>query len=357
MSVKRFGIDGRSGTIESLDDDEIDPAPALEPGLLKVRDLTVELPSPSGYLTVVDHVNYTIGRGQVFGIAGESGSGKTVSMLAIMGLLPRGAKVSGRAFFQGLDLLALPGPRRRRLCGKEIAMVFQDPTTSLHPMLTIGRQLTDHVRYHLHMSKSDANEHACDLLRRVQIPDPPATLRSYPHQFSGGMRQRIAMAIALACRPKILIADEPTTALDVTVQAGVLRLLDSLRTEMDLSVVLVTHDLGVMSAIADVVSVFYAGRVVEVGTPADLLCLPRHPYSRGLLDALPHGAGSSARPLMPIRGTSPSAALRPEGCAFNPRCEYAIDVCRSEVPPLINIGATRELACWPDPLREEHGSS
>ena len=232
--------------------------------LLEVEGLRVRLPTAAGLVTIVNGVDYAVEPGEVFGVAGESGSGKTISMLALLGLLPAGAVTDGRALFGGNDLLRLKRSELRDVCGRDIGMVFQDPMTSLHPMLTIGRQLTEHVR-RLGHDKRAAELRALELLDQVRIPDPRSALRAYPHQFSGGMRQRIAIAIALACGPKLLIADEPTTALDVTVQAGILRLLDRLRRENDLSVVLITHDLGVMSAIADRISIFYAGRVVESG--------------------------------------------------------------------------------------------
>jgi oligopeptide transport system ATP-binding protein len=235
------------------------------------------------------------------------------------------------------------------MSGRDLAMVFQDPLTSLHPMLTIGRQLTDHVRLHLGLDRRSAGERALELLEEVRIPDGHAALRAYPHQFSGGMRQRIAIAIAIACRPKLLIADEPTTALDVTVQAGILRLLDRLRRENDLAVVLITHDLGVMSAIADRVSIFYAGRVVESGSRADVLQRPRHPYTQALLDALPHPEAPPDQRLVAIPGAPPSPGNIPPGCAFNPRCSYAQETCRVVVPPLAAVDG-RALACPVDPF-------
>jgi oligopeptide/dipeptide ABC transporter ATP-binding protein len=221
--------------------------------------------------------------------------------------------------------------------------------TSLHPMLTIGRQLTEHVRLHLGFDRRAAESRALELLEQVRIPDGSEALRAYPHQFSGGMRQRIAIAIALACRPKLLIADEPTTALDVTVQAGILRLLDRLRRENDLAVILITHDLGVMSAIADRVSIFYAGRVVESGSRADVLRLPRHPYTRALLDALPHPELRGNQPLVAIPGSPPSPGNIPPGCAFHPRCAFARDDCRLHVPELVARNG-RALACPVDPF-------
>jgi oligopeptide/dipeptide ABC transporter ATP-binding protein len=318
--------------------------------LLDVEGLSVCLPTASGPITIVDEVSYQVEQGQVFGVAGESGSGKTISVLALMRLLPDGARVGGSATFGGRDLLALRRGALRSVRGREIAMVFQDPLTSLHPMLSVGRQLTEHVQYHEGLRRRAADARALELLEQVRIPDPEGTLHAFPHQFSGGMRQRIAIAVALACRPKLLIADEPTTALDVTVQAGILRLLDSLRKETGLSVILITHDLGVMSAIADSVSVFYAGRIVESGGTADVLGAPRHPYTRALLDALPHPEGSTDRELVAIPGAPPTPAARPSGCAFHPRCAYARESCVEHVPELAPIGGGRLLACPVDPL-------
>jgi oligopeptide transport system ATP-binding protein len=317
--------------------------------LLEVDGLRVRLQAAGGPVTVVDGVDYRVDRGEVFGVAGESGSGKTMSMLALLGVLPEGAAVEGSLRFDGRDLLALSSSRRRELAGRDLAMVFQDPMTSLHPMLTVGRQLTEHVQLHLGFDRRAAESRALELLDQVRIPDGRAALRAYPHQFSGGMRQRIAIAIALACRPKLLIADEPTTALDVTVQAGILRLLDRLRREQDLAVILITHDLGVMSAIADRVSIFYAGRVVESGPREDVLRHPRHPYTRALLDALPHPELQQDQPLVAIAGSPPNPGSIPPGCAFHPRCAFAKETCRLEVPELVPAGG-RALACPVDPF-------
>jgi oligopeptide/dipeptide ABC transporter ATP-binding protein len=317
--------------------------------LLEVDGLRVRLKVGDGLMTVVDGVDYRVEAGEVFGVAGESGSGKTMSMLALLGLLPVGAVVDGAIRFDGRELLTLSRDELRGLAGRELAMVFQDPLTSLHPMLTVGSQLTEHVRLHLGLGKAAAEERAAELLTEVRIPDPATALRAFPHQFSGGMRQRIAIAIALACGPKLLIADEPTTALDVTVQAGILHLLDRLRRESNLSVILVTHDLGVMSSIADRVSIFYAGRVVESGSRETVLQHPRHPYTRALLDALPHPESARDRPLVAIDGAPPSPARIPSGCAFHPRCTYARDPCPVEIPVLVQVDG-RELACPVDPF-------
>jgi oligopeptide/dipeptide ABC transporter ATP-binding protein len=318
--------------------------------LLEVEGLRVRLPTPTGLATVVDGVDYRVEQAQVFGVAGESGSGKTMSMLALLGLLPPGSVVEGRASFGGTDLLRLSARELRAVSGLEIGMVFQDPMTSLHPMLTIGRQLTEHVQLHLGLNREAATRRAEELLDVVRIPDPASALRAYPHQFSGGMRQRIAIAIALACRPRLLIADEPTTALDVTVQAGILRLLDRLRREQELSVILITHDLAVMSSLADHVSIFYAGRVVESGSRSEVLQNPRHPYTRALLDALPHPEAERDTPLIAIKGTPPTPQRIPPGCPYHPRCLYAVDVCTTDDPPLAAVNG-RRLACHVDPFR------
>jgi oligopeptide transport system ATP-binding protein len=320
--------------------------------VLDVKGLRVRLPGAEGLVTIVDGVDYSVLPGQIFGIAGESGSGKTMSVLALIGLAPRGARIDGSAVMEDRDLLKLSPKQIRHIRGREVAMVFQDPMTCLHPMITIGRQLTEHPRYHLRLSRHDAVDRAIELLHEVRIPDPAAAMRAYPHQFSGGMRQRIAIAMALICQPRILIADEPTTALDATVQAGILRLLDRLRERHNLSVILVTHDLGVMSAIAEQLSIVYAGRVVETGPTRDVLRHPRHPYTAGLLAALPHPEAVEGSSLIPIAGSPPSPHHRPTGCAFHPRCPYAVASCARIDPDLIPLQADqpRSLACSLDPL-------
>jgi oligopeptide transport system ATP-binding protein len=318
--------------------------------LLDVRDLRIAMPGPRGRLPVVDGVSFAVRRGEVFGVAGESGSGKTMTALALLGLLPRDASVAGEALLEGRDLLRLRGADLREVRGRQVAMVFQDPMTSLHPMLTIERQITEHVRSHLGVSAAAARARAIELLTEVRMPDPAGSLRAYPHQFSGGMRQRIAIAIALACEPRLLVADEPTTALDVTVQAGILRLLDRLRRTQSLAVILITHDLGVLSSLADQVTVMYAGRIVESGPTGEVLRRPRHPYTRGLLDSLPHPEAAGDVPLRPIAGTPPGPQDRPPGCAFHPRCGHAREACRTAVPDLAPLEGGRRLACPVDPL-------
>jgi len=318
--------------------------------LLEVDRLTVELPTRSGYQKAVDGISFTVDAGQVMGIAGESGSGKTLTALSLFGLLPHGARVGGSVRLEGTQLLGLRNSELRAIRGRHIAMVSQDPATALHPILPIGTQLTEHMRHHLGVTKAEALTRAAKLLETVRIPDPQRALRSYPGQFSGGMRQRIAIAVALAAEPRLLVADEPTTALDVTVQAGILRLIEQLCRERDLAVIIITHDLGVMSATAQRLCVMYAGRLAESGPTSQLLTSPRHPYTRGLLDALPHPEVGGA-PLVPIGGSPPSLGNIPSGCPFHPRCRYVRPQCRAERPEPEQTDDEHLLACPPDPLR------
>jgi len=318
--------------------------------LLQVEDLSVALPTRTGYHKAVDGVSFAVDAGEVLGIAGESGSGKTMTALSLFGLLPNGARTSGSIRLDDTELLDLNAKQLRAIRGRQIAMVSQDPATSLHPILSIGTQMTEHMRYHLGVSKSEAMTRAAELLGTVRIPDPEQALHSYPGQFSGGMRQRIAIAVALAAEPRLLVADEPTTALDVTVQAGILRLLDRLCRERGLAVIVITHDLGVMSATARRLCVMYAGRLAEAGPTSELLASPRHPYTRGLLDALPHPEGGGA-PLVPIGGSPPSLGRVPDGCPFHPRCAYALPSCTTDRPDPEPISEVHLLACPPDPLR------
>jgi oligopeptide transport system ATP-binding protein len=316
--------------------------------LLEVENLTVKVPSQGRMVTIVDRVNFAVAEGQVVGIAGESGSGKTMSTLALLRLLPPRAVLEGSVVFDGNDLVAASERALRSVRGRQIAMVFQDPMASMHPMLSIGRILTDHLRVHFGHSRSGARARAIEMLEAVRIPDPEKSLRAYPHQFSGGMRQRIAIASALICEPRLLIADEPTTALDVTVQAGILRLLDSLRRERQLSVMLITHDLGVMSALANVLNVMYAGRIVEAGATRAVVQNPRHPYTRALLAALPRSGYT--RGMRAISGSPPAPQEDISGCPFHPRCEFATSDCGVIAPRLTQV-EERWLACPPDPLR------
>jgi len=318
--------------------------------LLRVDRLSVALPTRSGYHKAVDGVSFAVDAGEVIGIAGESGSGKTITALSLFGLLPHGALVTGSIRLDGTELTGLTSKQLRAIRGRQIAMVSQDPATALHPIVPIGTQLTEHMRHHLGVSKEEARSRAAGLLATVRIPDPERALRSYAGQFSGGMRQRIAIAVALAAEPRVLVADEPTTALDVTVQAGILRLLDRLCRERGLAVIVITHDLGVMSATAGRLCVMYAGRLAEAGPTSELLARPRHPYTRGLLDALPHPEAAGA-PLVPIGGSPPSLGRVPDGCPFHPRCRYAQASCATDRPEPEPIAPAHLLACPPDPLR------
>jgi oligopeptide/dipeptide ABC transporter ATP-binding protein len=318
--------------------------------LLRVDRLSVALPTRSGYHKAVDDVSFAVGAGEVMGIAGESGSGKTITALSLFGLLPHGARVTGSIWLDGTELTGLTTKQLRAIRGRQIAMVSQDPATALHPIVPIGTQLTEHMRHHLGVSKAEARSRAAGLLQTVRIPDPERALHSYAGQFSGGMRQRIAIAVALAAEPRVLVADEPTTALDVTVQAGILRLLDRLCQERGLAVIVITHDLGVMSATARRLCVMYAGRLAEAGPTSELLARPRHPYTRGLLDALPHPEAAGA-PLVPIGGSPPSLGRVPDGCPFHPRCRYARPSCATDRPEPEPIAPGHLLACPPDPLR------
>jgi len=317
--------------------------------LLEVKGLSVSRRDRRGWVNLVDGVDLHLGPGEVLGVCGESGSGKTLTSLAVLGLLPAGMKVEGSILYQGEELRGASRRRLRAVRGREIAVVWQDPSTSLHPLLSVGTQLTEHLRYHLGLDAATAERRAINLLRSVRVPDPTSALRARPHEFSGGLRQRIALAVALACEPKILLADEPTTALDVTVQAEILRLLRELVDESQVSVVLISHDLGVVSSLADRVQVMYAGRVVESGPRQQVIGAPRHPYTRALLAALP-GSAPARKGVRAIPGSPPLPGRLPTGCAFHPRCGYAVPSCASEVPVLAPIDGDVRLACPVDPF-------
>ena len=292
--------------------------------LLRVEDLHVEFPSEDGIVHAVDGITYQVLHGKTLGIVGESGSGKTVASLTTLGLTRRmGARISGRILFGGRDLTRLPEDELRRIRGNEIAMIFQDPLSSLHPLYKVGDQLAEAVRAHRDVPKAKARARAVELLGLVGIPDPRGRVDAYPHEFSGGMRQRAMIAMALANEPKLLIADEPTTALDVTVQAQILALLERLQRELGMAIVIITHDLGVVAEMADDVAVMYAGRIVETAAAELLFSGPEHPYTWGLLGSIPTLAGPREEQLMPIPGTPPSLISRPSGCHFHPRCPYA----------------------------------
>jgi peptide/nickel transport system ATP-binding protein len=303
--------------------------------LLDVRDLTVRFPTSDGVVQAVSNVTYTLSRGETLGVVGESGSGKSVSNLAIMGLLNRNrTNIAGEVNFGGRDLLTLPPNELRQIRGKDIAMIFQDPFACLHPMYRVGDQIAEAVLAHSNEGKDHARKRAIEMLSHVGIPNAKSRARDYPHQYSGGMRQRAMIAMALVHNPSILIADEPTTALDVTVQAQILELIEEVKREFDIGVILVTHDLGVVAETANSVMVMYAGRVMESGPAAEIFAQPQHPYTWGLLDSMPT-IERRLTSLVPIEGSPPSLLNPPTGCPFHPRCPYAFAPCPVERPPLV----------------------
>lgn len=314
--------------------------------LLDIDKLTIQI---GGSRNLVESVSLSVNAGEIVGIAGESGSGKTVTAMTSLGFVPAGATATGEVRLNGTNVLSMKPKQLQQIRGAEVAMVFQDPMTSLHPMLNIGTQMTEHLRVHKGLGRKASLTRAADLLDLVRIPDPVASLSAFPHRFSGGMRQRIAIAMALACDPKLLIADEITTALDVTVQAGILALLDRLRRETGMAVVFITHDLAVMNVVADRLYVMYGGRVAETGPISQVLNTTRHPYTRALLKALPEGA-DLGKALVPIPGEASTPDRRPHGCAFHPRCMFAVDSCRTEVPLLRELDKGHSAACDVDPF-------
>jgi oligopeptide transport system ATP-binding protein len=325
---------------------------AREP-LLSVEDLKVEFWTARGTIYAVNGVSFDIAPGEALGIVGESGCGKSVTSLAILGILARAARVtSGSAMFEGRDLLKLSDEELRGVRGREIAMIFQDPMTSLNPVLTIGFQIEEVLRTHFGLEKDDARDRAAELLDRVGIPNAPARLRDYPHQFSGGMRQRAMIAMALACQPKLLIADEPTTALDVTIQAQILDLLRELVSEQDTALILITHDLGVVAGMCERVNVMYAGMFMETGTAEQVFARPRHPYTLGLLQSVPRLDAARKTMLHPIEGNPRDMLQPPQACPFAPRCRYEVEESTRSVPPLEQVEPGHMLACF-NPVPED----
>jgi peptide/nickel transport system ATP-binding protein len=313
--------------------------------LLEVKNLTVHFPTDDGLVKAVDGVSFSIDPRETLGVVGESGSGKSVTFLTLMGLVTRReARISGEILFQGQDLLTLSQEELRRIRGEKIAMVFQDPLTALNPVYRVGAQITEAVQAHREVSKAEAHQISIEMLRRVGIPQPEERVRQYPHEFSGGMRQRAMIAMALALDPDLLIADEPTTALDVTVQAQILSLIDRLKQEFNTAVVLITHDLGVVAEHADRVNVMYAGKVVESGTRDNIYYDSLHPYTWGLLQSISRLDERQER-LRPIQGNPPSLIHVPSGCAFHPRCPHVMDVCKTDVPELLAEDYPHASAC------------
>jgi peptide/nickel transport system ATP-binding protein len=304
-----------------------------------------------GEFNAVDGVSFSIEAGRTLGIVGESGCGKSVTSLSIMGLLPKGqGRISaGSVRFQGTDLATLSQEEMRAMRGDRMAMIFQEPMTSLNPAFTVGDQMIEGIRVHRRSSAPEAREHAIEMLRRVRIPSPERRIDEYPHKLSGGMRQRVMIAMALSCEPQLLIADEPTTALDVTIQAQVLDLMRTLREETGTAIILITHDLGVVAELADEVVVMYSGLIVERAPVARLFAHPQHPYTIGLLGSIPSMHQEQQR-LHAIDGQVPTPMTRVQGCRFAPRCPFVVDKCRSQAPPLIELGHDQQAACWRAPL-------
>jgi oligopeptide transport system ATP-binding protein len=318
--------------------------------LLQVRNLTTRFRTERGLLTAVDQVSFDIDPGETVAIVGESGSGKSVTALSVMRLIPSppGKIETGEVVFEGQDLLGLDDAGIRAIRGNKIAMIFQEPMSSLNPALTVGLQVAEPINLHRGLAWGKALEMAKGLLGRVRIPDAASRLGSYPHQYSGGMRQRVMIAMALACQPRLIVADEPTTALDVTVQAQILDLLKELTRETGSSLLLITHDLGVVARYADRVAVMYGGRIVETAPARELYKHPRHPYTLGLMASIPRLDSEAGGRLVPIQGQPPDLALLPQGCAFSPRCRCATDPCRTARPQLVEAGPRHWKACFND---------
>jgi dipeptide transport system ATP-binding protein len=315
--------------------------------LLEIRNLSVEFPTARGTFRAVDGLDMVVEEGEILGVVGESGSGKSVSMLAVMGLIPYPGRVSADVMrFDGADLQGLSPRQRRALIGKDIAMVFQEPTTSLNPCYPVGWQIAESLRTHYAVPRAQVRDRVVALFRQVGIPAPETRLRAFPHQLSGGMNQRVMIAMAIACNPRLLIADEPTTALDVTIQKQILDLLVSLQRDRGMALVLITHDMGVVAETVHRVQVMYAGQMVEEQPTQALFTAPRHPYTAALLDALPERAVGRDR-LPTIPGTVPGIGDRPSGCLFNPRCGHATDLCRSTKPPLDGVVGGRARCHYP----------
>jgi len=315
--------------------------------VLDVRDLRTHFTTDAGVARAVDGVSFSIPAGKTLALVGESGSGKSVTALSVMRLIPNppGRVVGGSIQFMGRDILSMPEAEMRRVRGNGISMVFQEPMTALNPVFRVGSQIASAIRVHQPMSKREARAYAIQLLQKVGIPSPEQRVDDYPHQMSGGMRQRVMIAMALACGPELLIADEPTTALDVTIQAQILDLLRKLQSDSGLSILLITHNLGIVAEMADEVAIMYAGKIVEHGRMRDVFKSPSHPYTRGLFNSLPDIRKPGER-LQAIRGSVPPATRFPEGCRFHPRCPYAFDRCSIDEPSLQTAGDAHNVACW-----------
>ncbi len=316
--------------------------------LLEVKNLRTHFFTDDGIVKAVDGVSYDLDEGETIGLVGESGCGKSVSALSLLRLIPTppGRILDGEVWFEGRDLLKLSENEIRHVRGNRIAMIFQEPMTSLNPVLTIGRQITETLELHMHMDGSSATRRAVELLEMVGIPSAASRIKDYPHQFSGGMRQRVMIAMALSCNPRLLLADEPTTALDVTIQAQILEILASLSRDFGTAVIIITHNLGVIARYASRVNVMYAGKIVESSTSREVYGNPRHPYTLGLLKSVPRLDQARRSKLNPIEGFPPDLVHMPSGCSFYPRCGYRDERCRAEEPPLMLVGEKHYSACW-----------
>ncbi len=317
--------------------------------VLEVSNLATEFHTPDGVVHAVNGIDFELRQGEFLGVVGESGSGKSVTMMSLLRLIPMppGKIVSGSAMFDGDDLLEMETSDLRKVRGGKIGFIFQDPMTSLNPVLTVGKQIGESLKLHTDATTRDAKRRSLELLELVGIPDAEQRLKSYPHELSGGMRQRVMIAIALACSPKVIIADEPTTALDVTIQAQIIEIVRDLRTKLGTAVIWITHDLGVVAGLADRVIVMYGGRIVEEARVADLYATPQHPYTRGLLRSIPR-LDQKGSDLQTIEGQPPSLRKAPVGCSFAPRCEFAFDRCLTDTPQLTTVGFEHRSACWWD---------
>jgi oligopeptide transport system ATP-binding protein len=315
--------------------------------LLDIKNLKTSFFTHVGEVKAVRGVSFHLDKGEALGIVGESGSGKSITMMSVMRLLADNGKiVDGEIWFDGRDLASLSENEMQKIRGNEIGMIFQDPMTSLNPVLTVGDQLTEPLLKHKKMSKEEAYKRAVEMLRLVGIPSPEKRIKQYPHEFSGGMRQRVMIAMALINEPKLLIADEPTTALDVTIQAQILELMKDLKSKINTSIILITHDLGVVADVCNRINVMYGGLIVETGKTSDIFYNPKHPYTWGLLRSVPNPKTLVKERLKPIDGQPPDLLKPPAGCPFAPRCEYAMRVCMTHMPPLFEVGENHKAACW-----------
>ena len=315
--------------------------------ILEIKNLSTSFFTHVGEVKAVRDVSFSVEEGEVLGIVGESGSGKSVTSLSIMRLLQYPGRItSGEILFKGKDLVKLSEAELRKIRGEKIAMIFQDPMTSLNPLYTIGNQIEEIILEHNKISKSEARKRTIDMLKLVGIPAADRRVDSYPHEFSGGMRQRVMIAMALACKPDLLIADEPTTALDVTIQAQVLRLIKQLNSELNTATILITHDLGVVASTCQKVIVMYGGQKMETGTDEDIFYNPRHPYTMGLLKSIPKNNLDSKERLIPIQGSTPDMLRPPTGCPFYPRCDYAMNICRTKEPEYFKVSGCHTSKCW-----------